>query len=82
MATGDLHRGGRHQWENLVSACRGCNHRKGGKTVEEAKMALRRPPFEPRATPQYLFQQYLEINEGWRKFIGIVAERHTTAVSS
>lgn len=63
------HRGGRHQWENLVSACRNCNHRKGGRTIEEAKMSLRRLPFEPRATPQYLFQQYLEINEAWRKFI-------------
>ena len=65
------HRGGRHQWDNLVSACRSCNHRKGGKTVEEAKMALRQPPAEPRATPQYLFQQYLGENEGWRKFIPV-----------
>ncbi|HZT08207.1 MAG TPA: HNH endonuclease [Chloroflexota bacterium] len=67
------HRGGRHHWENLVSACRSCNHRKGGKTVEEAKMALRRSPFEPKATPQYLFQHYLDGNETWRKFIGEVA---------
>jgi len=64
------HRGGRHLWENLVSACRNCNHRKGGKTVDEAKMALRRHPFEPKATPQYLFQHYLDDNEPWRKFIG------------
>ncbi len=63
------HRGGRHEWENLVSACRACNHRKGGKTIEEAKMSLRRPPTEPRATPQYLFQQYLGEYESWRKFI-------------
>jgi len=28
------HKGGRHAWDNLVSACRSCNHRKGGKTVE------------------------------------------------
>ena len=69
------HRGGRHAWENLVSACRSCNHRKGGKTVEEAKMALRRPPFEPKATPQYLFQHYLENNEAWLKFIPHLEER-------
>jgi 5-methylcytosine-specific restriction endonuclease McrA len=24
------HRGGAHTWENLVSACRSCNHRNGG----------------------------------------------------
>ena len=41
-----------------------------GKTVEEAKMALKRNPFEPKATPQYLFQHYLDDNESWRKFIG------------
>lgn len=65
------HRGGRHGWDNLVSACRLCNHRKGGKTLEEARMALRRLPYEPRATPQYLFQQYLDLNEAWQKFIPI-----------
>ena len=69
------HRGGRHQWENLVSACQSCNHRKGGKTIEEAKMALHHSPFEPRATPQYLFQTYLDGNEGWRKFIPLVDDR-------
>jgi 5-methylcytosine-specific restriction endonuclease McrA len=63
------HRGGRHQWENLVSACRSCNHRKGGRTIEEARMILRRLPYEPNATPQYLFQHYLEVHEDWRKFI-------------
>jgi 5-methylcytosine-specific restriction endonuclease McrA len=55
--------------ENLVSACHNCNHRKGGKTIDEAKMVLRRAPAEPRATPQYLFQQYLGDYEAWRKFI-------------
>src|SRR5207248_4021385 len=63
-------RGGQHSWENLVSACRSCNHRKGGKTVQESKMVLRRHPFEPKATPQYLFQHYLDDNESWRKLIG------------
>ncbi|HYX10653.1 MAG TPA: HNH endonuclease, partial [Candidatus Acidoferrum sp.] len=31
------HRGGGHTWENLVTACKSCNHRKGGKTLEEAR---------------------------------------------
>lgn len=65
------HRGGRHSWENLVSACRACNHRKGGRTPDEARMQLRRAPAEPRATTYYLFHQYLD-NEHfstWTKFI-------------
>ena len=38
------HRGGAHTWENLVSACKGCNHRKAGRTPQEAHMAMRREP--------------------------------------
>ena len=34
------HRGGGHTWENLVTACKACNHRKGGKTLEEARFRL------------------------------------------
>src|SRR3990172_10406714 len=30
------HRGGRHSWENVVSACKACNHRKAGRTPSEA----------------------------------------------
>ena len=41
------HRGGPHTWENLASACRACNHRKGGKSLQEARMVLKRQPFEP-----------------------------------
>lgn len=63
------HRGGKHTWENLVSACRACNHRKGGKSLAEAHMQLRRLPFEPKASSYYLFGQYLEANDGWQKFI-------------
>ena len=63
------HRGGGHSWDNLVSACRACNHRKGGKTPEEARMPLHRTPFEPRASSYYLFHQYLDGNTEWRKFI-------------
>jgi 5-methylcytosine-specific restriction endonuclease McrA len=65
------HRGGRHAWDNLVSACRSCNHRKGGRTPDEARMHLRHLPAEPRATSYYLFHQYLESERfsGWSKFM-------------
>ncbi len=33
---------GRTRWENLVTACKSCNHRKGGKTLEEARLRLHR----------------------------------------
>ena len=65
------HRGGRHEWENLVAACRGCNHRKGGKTVGEARMRLMREPRAPRADLRYLFGTYLadEQNDAWRTYL-------------
>ncbi len=40
-------RGGKHEWENLVTACKVCNHKKGSMLPEEAGMRLRRKPFEP-----------------------------------
>src|SRR3990172_3113259 len=47
--------GGQHSWENLVTACRSCNHRKGGRTVENAGMALMKIPETPAASAQYIF---------------------------
>ncbi|RUA16095.1 MAG: HNH endonuclease [Clostridia bacterium] len=41
-------RGGKKTWENLVTACRRCNQRKGNRTPAEARMRLRRPPYQPR----------------------------------
>lgn len=41
-------RGGTDTWENLVTACRVCNLRKGWKTPEEASMRLARKPVRPR----------------------------------
>jgi 5-methylcytosine-specific restriction endonuclease McrA len=42
--------GGGASWTNLVTACRECNERKGGRTPEQAGMPLRRQPTEPRVT--------------------------------
>jgi 5-methylcytosine-specific restriction endonuclease McrA len=39
--------GGGTTWTNLVTACRDCNQRKGGRTPEQAGMALLRRPFVP-----------------------------------
>ncbi|MEX2162072.1 MAG: HNH endonuclease [Anaerolineales bacterium] len=61
--------GGRHSWENLVTACRGCNHRKGGRMVEGAGMALLRKPQTPSASAQYIFGRYLSNNQEWSNYI-------------
>ena len=63
------HRGGRHEWANLVSACKKCNHRKAGHTPKEAHMRLLREPFAPKMSSYYVVYRYLDRQEGWRKFI-------------
>jgi 5-methylcytosine-specific restriction endonuclease McrA len=63
------HRGGTHTWENLVSACKGCNHRKAGHTPTEAKMRLAREPVRPRVHAYYPFYPYLESRELWRRYV-------------
>jgi 5-methylcytosine-specific restriction endonuclease McrA len=63
------HRGGRHTWDNLVAACRLCNHRKAGRTPVEAHMKLAAEPSRPPASSYYVFYHYLEAQHEWRKFI-------------
>jgi 5-methylcytosine-specific restriction endonuclease McrA len=40
-------RGGRHEWANVVSCCRRCNHVKADRTVSDLGWRLRRPPRAP-----------------------------------
>jgi len=63
-------RGGGDTWENLVTACRVCNLRKGWKTPEEANMALRRRPFRPKwsMTAQILLGSQTKYAE-WDPFL-------------
>lgn len=41
-------RGGQTHWENVVTACRSCNQRKGNRAPHEAGFALRSHPRRPR----------------------------------
>jgi HNH endonuclease len=40
-------RGGRDVWMNCITACRGCNGRKGNRLPEEARMSLMYLPYIP-----------------------------------
>lgn len=68
------HRGGGHSWDNLVSACRPCNHRKGGKTLEESRMRLFKPPRRPQPAQYFLWVQRLNgpAYDSWLKFLPVV----------
>jgi len=54
-------KGGPHTWDNLVSACKGCNHRKGGKLLADVRnMKLARQPREPRANVYHMVYRYMD----------------------
>jgi 5-methylcytosine-specific restriction endonuclease McrA len=55
-----LSRGGRTTWENVVTACRSCNGRKGNRTPEEANMPLRMPPRRPAGVLGYNWAEIFE----------------------
>ena len=63
------HLGGVHTWTNVVTACPACNHRKGGRPLEESHMVLLKVPKEPPASALYLFGRHLEQNDEWMQFI-------------
>ena len=48
-------RKGPHSWDNVVSACIPCNHRKAGRTPREARMKLLREPTAPRPNTCLLY---------------------------
>ncbi|MGQ9736151.1 MAG: HNH endonuclease [Thermaceae bacterium] len=62
-------RGGKSTWENLVTACRSCNLKKGDRTPEEAGMRLRNPPRAPRL-PLFL-ADLKEVPEAWKPYLGL-----------
>ena len=64
------YRGGQHTWENVVSACVSCNRRKAGRTPQEARMRLTRPPAYPHANPFFSIPyHYRQTRNEWQKYL-------------
>lgn len=62
-------RGGPNDWENVVASCVACNVRKGGRTPQEARMALMRKPVKPKRSP-FLMQKLSNPKyESWKAFV-------------
>ena len=61
-------KGGDDTWENLVSACKDCNNKKGSRTPEESGMRLREKPRKPH---HILFiRQFMGvIDDKWKPFL-------------
>jgi 5-methylcytosine-specific restriction endonuclease McrA len=63
------HLGGTHSWTNVVTACSYCNHKKGGRPLDQTGMALLKNPSEPPASAAYIFDHFINLYEDWEPFI-------------
>lgn len=61
-------RGGRHTWDNVVTACRDCNQRKGSRTPEEANMQLSVAPHAPHFG-MYAHGQFANTQPEWSQYL-------------
>lgn len=61
-------RGGSSTWDNLVTACKTCNSKKGDYTPDELSMALLQKPFKPSFS---MFLQHFsdELYQDWVPFL-------------
>ncbi len=61
-------RGGKSVWENVVSSCAPCNHRKGSRLLHEAQMALRISP-RPPAPAVFIHLAAVKIPPNWVPYL-------------
>jgi 5-methylcytosine-specific restriction endonuclease McrA len=61
-------KGGESIWENVVAACAPCNHRKGDRTVEEARMELRVRP-RPPAPVLFIHLAAPSVPDRWQQYL-------------
>ena len=64
--------GGKTIWENVITACSGCNTSKGNKTLEEAKLLTNKQPIEP--TISFLQEKIKKyppnyLHESWKDYL-------------
>ncbi len=63
-------RGGKTEWENIVTCCVDCNRRKGGRTPSEAGMKLIRKPVKPTWVPALRITIGIrEVPQSWRDYL-------------
>jgi 5-methylcytosine-specific restriction endonuclease McrA len=65
-------RGGGTRWENVVTACKKCNSRKGNRTPHEARMFPKRSPQAPSIISYlHLSRTSRAYDESWKKYLYI-----------
>jgi 5-methylcytosine-specific restriction endonuclease McrA len=63
-------RGGKTEWENIVTCCIECNRKKGGRMPSEASMTLIRKPSRPTWVPAIrITVGFKQIPQTWRDYL-------------
>ena len=63
-------RGGTHTWDNVVAACRRCNHTKADRSLAEMGWALPHPPRTPSGAAWRLLGTR-SVDPRWREWLGV-----------
>jgi len=65
-------KGGPHEWDNVVAACRPCNLRKRDRSPEEAGMRLARRPAPPREMA-WVVVSVGRVPEAWKPYLALAS---------
>ncbi len=71
--------GGGKTWENIVTACKPCNQRKGGRTPQQARMELKRKPKRPQWLPSLHLNLSVTVTQApdtWRLYLSLDSEEN------
>jgi 5-methylcytosine-specific restriction endonuclease McrA len=63
-------RGGTHTWDNVVAACRRCNHTKADRSLAELGWVLPHPPRTPSGAAWRLLGSRT-VDPRWREWLGV-----------
>ncbi len=63
-------RGGTHSWDNVVAACRRCNHTKADRSLAELGWSLPQPPRAPSGSAWRLLG-HRAVDPRWRSWLGL-----------
>lgn len=66
--------GGTTHWRNVVTACHQCNRKKGGRTPQQAQMALAAEPYEPDWLPVLTVRFFHNMPPSWITFLQLEEE--------
>jgi 5-methylcytosine-specific restriction endonuclease McrA len=63
--------GGPTTWENIVAACRPCNHDKANRTPAQAGLSLLKKPVKPKWLPQQMIIRMRQVPKKWEPYMNI-----------